>query len=755
MGPAPLGTLVRLIRGLAESTPDRDVSDSHLLQLYARRRDNDAFAALVHRHGRLVWSACRRVLRHDADAEDAFQATFLALARHARTIRAGEAIAGWLYRVARRVAVRASRDRDRRLTRQHTDMRPVQASPEDRLSCSELRALIDDELRHLPQKYQAPFLLCCLEGKTKVEAARQLGWKEGTVSGRLAEARRRLRWRLLRRGVTPAAALAATMVGNALEAAPGPLLTSTLRLVAEVSPIAVPARVALLSQGVASMSLSKGKLVSVVLVLGGLVAGGTSLMRQPAVAARPPADNVALAAPAPPEAPPDETRAPEPPPIPAADHRLDVILRRWHEALCKVEAATCELTRTDVDDTFNKTEVWRGSFKYLKPDYWSMEMHKKDTPAAFEKFVSRSLDLYVYVPSHKRIERFGLPVVPHVRHSLESQGPLCFGMPPAEAKKKFTWKLVKEDNSYIYLEVTPRTNKDEAGFQTARVTLHKDSFLPRQVWIRSGTETTWDIARVDTSVNLTRDDFEVVVPEGWRLHSVPTPPKKAEPEPPPPEPPVRSEPAERLDDVLRRMKHAVDQVESLSCELTRTYRHHAAETVTTVEGHFKFQKPNRAVLELRDKNAAAAIAEKNVCDGKRLYSYDSQKKVIRAIDDLSLLKKLPDHTLGAVALGMTLEDARRRYQVKVTKEDQWYLYLEMRPYAVGPPADFVQARLVLSKDTMLPRQFWSRLRNDDEVTWDVVRLRTGVELKPEEFEPTLPQGWRMDLRPSPDEVRMR
>src|SRR5260370_33859956 len=117
MGPAPLGTLVGLIRGLAASSPCTDMSDSHLLSRYARLRDNDAFAALLYRHGRLVWSVCCRVLRQEADAEDAFQATFLTLARHARSIRTGDGVASWLYRVAHRMAVTASRGRHRRRAR--------------------------------------------------------------------------------------------------------------------------------------------------------------------------------------------------------------------------------------------------------------------------------------------------------------------------------------------------------------------------------------------------------------------------------------------------------------------------------------------------------------------------------------------------------------------------------------------------------------------------------------------------------------
>jgi RNA polymerase sigma factor (sigma-70 family) len=177
---------------LADTAEGRDLEDGQLLQRYAGLRDGDAFAVLMQRYGRLVWSICRRVLRSDGDAEDAFQATFLTLARHASTIRANSALASWLCRVAHRLAVKAVRQRDtRRRTSERAAQRPALAQPNDDLSGRELEAVIDEELQRLPRSIR-PFLLCCVQGRSKAEAARQLGWKEGTVSGRLAEARKRM-----------------------------------------------------------------------------------------------------------------------------------------------------------------------------------------------------------------------------------------------------------------------------------------------------------------------------------------------------------------------------------------------------------------------------------------------------------------------------------------------------------------------------------------------------------------------------------
>src|SRR5262245_51932306 len=114
MAAAPLGTVLRHIRQLLGSEQAKDLSDAHLLQRFATCRDEAAFTALVQRHGRLVLSVCRLVLHHEQDAEDAFQATFLVLARRAASIRRAEAVGSWLYRVAYRIALKAGLDKAKR-----------------------------------------------------------------------------------------------------------------------------------------------------------------------------------------------------------------------------------------------------------------------------------------------------------------------------------------------------------------------------------------------------------------------------------------------------------------------------------------------------------------------------------------------------------------------------------------------------------------------------------------------------------------
>jgi RNA polymerase sigma factor (sigma-70 family) len=165
------------------------------------RRDEAAFAALVHRYGPLVLGVCRRVLGHEQDAEDAFQATFLVLARKAGAISKGDSMGGWLYQVACRIARRLKGQQARRRGRER-EVQEVPAPEETPLWVwRDLGVVLDEEVNLLPHKYRLPFILCYLDGKTNEEAARRLACPVGTLASRLAWARERLRVRLTRRGV--------------------------------------------------------------------------------------------------------------------------------------------------------------------------------------------------------------------------------------------------------------------------------------------------------------------------------------------------------------------------------------------------------------------------------------------------------------------------------------------------------------------------------------------------------------------------
>jgi RNA polymerase sigma factor (sigma-70 family) len=195
----PFGAVLRkLVTSQEAGGPD---TDGELLHRFATTRDEAAFATLVRRRGPMVLGVCQRVLGNLHAAEDAFQATFLALVRRAHHLDDRATLSSWLYTVAYHAAVRARGDAARRRYEERKVARmPRTLAMNDPVQAEE-RAVIDQELMRLPEKYRAPLVLCYLEGKTNQEAAALLGWTKGTVSGRLARARALLSRRLTKRGL--------------------------------------------------------------------------------------------------------------------------------------------------------------------------------------------------------------------------------------------------------------------------------------------------------------------------------------------------------------------------------------------------------------------------------------------------------------------------------------------------------------------------------------------------------------------------
>jgi RNA polymerase sigma factor (sigma-70 family) len=178
------------------STADPDPPDGALVERFATSRDEAAFAALVRRHGPAVLRVCLRVLRHHHDAEDACQATFLVLARQARSLRQHDSLAGWLYKVAYHLSVRLRASAERR---RRSERNVLPRTDDDPHAWDDLRPVLDEELARLPDKYRVPVLLCCLVGRTRDEAAGQLGWTLATLKMQLERGRQMLRTRLARR----------------------------------------------------------------------------------------------------------------------------------------------------------------------------------------------------------------------------------------------------------------------------------------------------------------------------------------------------------------------------------------------------------------------------------------------------------------------------------------------------------------------------------------------------------------------------
>ncbi|HKB42046.1 MAG TPA: sigma-70 family RNA polymerase sigma factor, partial [Gemmataceae bacterium] len=267
-------TIVRHVRQMMLPAQTQTLSDSQLLEHFQASRDEAAFAALMQRHSGLVWIICRRVLGHTQDAEDAFQATFLALSRQGGVIRKSEAVASWLHGTAYRVAMRAKRDASRR--RLHEGRaRPASGKTN---GCDEawreLQAALDEEVQRLPQRQHAVFVLRVLQGKSQEEAATCLGWKPGTISGTLARARQLLRARLARRGIELSALLAGLALTGQPTQAAATLAAGTLRLA--LGQAAVPLPVASLLKGVINAMFSTKRKALTALLLA-LVLSGAAL----------------------------------------------------------------------------------------------------------------------------------------------------------------------------------------------------------------------------------------------------------------------------------------------------------------------------------------------------------------------------------------------------------------------------------------------------------------------------------------------
>jgi RNA polymerase sigma factor (sigma-70 family) len=258
------------------------LTDGQLLECFLSRRDGAAMEALVRRHGPMVWSVCRRLLNHH-DAEDAFQATFLVLVRKAVSIVPREMVANWLYGVAHQTALKARATVAKRKgrERQMTDMPEPVSGPSNRTAAMEkalwpdLQPLLDQELSRLPDKYRAAIVLCDLDGKTRKEAARQLGLPEGTIASRLARARTMLAKRLSRYAPTISGGTLAVMLSqNASACVPAPVLSATIKTatVFAVGKTAaagvVSAKVVALTEGVLrTMLLTKLKITTAALMM--------------------------------------------------------------------------------------------------------------------------------------------------------------------------------------------------------------------------------------------------------------------------------------------------------------------------------------------------------------------------------------------------------------------------------------------------------------------------------------------------------
>jgi TIGR03009 family protein len=512
--------LARVGRVLTARPDDPDGADARLLARFRDHRDPDAFAGLVARHGPLVAAVCRRVAGDAHLADDAFQATFLVLARRAAAVRPPGAVRGWLYGVAVRTAHSARVRADRRLRRE----RPVAAvpdrsAPEHAAADPDTLRILDEEIGRLPDRLRAAVVLCELGGTPRRAAAVRLAVPEGTVSSRLATARRVLAGRLRARGVA-AGVLGALFTRAAAAAAATP---PRLDAAALLTPAVIAPQVSLLAnevtRGVLAGKVRAGVLVAVALA-GGLVTAGAPA---PVPAADP--------EPAPPprrveaKLPPPEPQAPAPKPKPAAappiDPAIAAHLAAWEKASAGTTNVRADFTLKKKGPAFEGERVFNGSVLFMSPRFFRMRMDDQDNPADYEAYICDGKSVYAYSGLNRTVIEFPLPKLagpPALGGGLASrllirvtgmwdQPPLLFvnRVMARALQDRFEVRLFKEDRFYVYLEFLPRTAAEKAEFEKVRVALILptagplyEPYAPAEVWVRkpNGDEETWRVIGV-------------------------------------------------------------------------------------------------------------------------------------------------------------------------------------------------------------------------------------------------------------------
>jgi TIGR03009 family protein len=217
-----------------------------------------------------------------------------------------------------------------------------------------------------------------------------------------------------------------------------------------------------------------------------------------------------------------------------------------------------------------------------------------------------------------------------------------------------------------------------------------------------------------------------------------------QPQPAQPPPAAADAAAQKLDTYLKQWEKAMLAVNSLAASLERIEVSATWKTKKTFTGWAAYLKPNRAMLEMVDKEKPKEVAEKIVITGSYIYQYAMAEKEVR-IHQLPPAKQgqVTEDSFLSFLFGMKAEEARRRYDLNLTKEDQWYVYVEIVPRTKEDKTAFLKARLVLHKDTFLPAQLWFVQANNDEVVWNIPQIQNKANLDPRRFEaPEIPAGWK-------------
>jgi RNA polymerase sigma factor (sigma-70 family) len=381
MAKEPLENVLDYIRQMVGAPGSQALTDQELLHDFAADRDESAFTILVQRHGPLVWGVCRRVLHQTQDAEDAFQATFVVLARKAGRIRWQADVGNWLYAVAWRVALKAKSDRNRRQLRASEFQDTLALETNGNSAGLEIRPVLDEELNRLPRKYRAPVVLHYLQGKTYAQAAETLGWPAGTVSTRLAQARHLLRRRLARRGIgLTSGVLTAALGQNAATAmVSSSLLDATVNAAtlyaAGQAGAVISTKVLTLTEGaMKAMFLAKLKTSAMILLALGVLSAGAGVLGSrvlPSVEAKAPTDGKSLVQVADADQPKEEKPKSEIDRLRQENGELRKELRALRDKVTALEMKLTPIEQTKQPVTYQGKTVdyWLQMFKDKDPEY--------------------------------------------------------------------------------------------------------------------------------------------------------------------------------------------------------------------------------------------------------------------------------------------------------------------------------------------------------------------------------------------------
>jgi RNA polymerase sigma factor (sigma-70 family) len=393
MAVTALTRVIHRLRSDALRDDGAGLADSELLECYIVHRDETAFEALVRRHGPMVFGVCRRILRNDADAEDAFQATFLVLVRKASSIRPRGMVSNWLYGVAHNTALKAKAMIHKRRTKETAAGTMPKADVNGEV-CTPLQTVVDAELALLPDKYRVPIVLCDLEGKTIKEAMRHLGWPQGTVASRLMRGRALLAKRLARHGmVLSAGLLAVTLAEGACASVPPTLAASTVQAATlfaagkAAAATGVSATAVALTEGVLrTMLLVKLKLAVTALVVAALLTTGAGVFTYRLLGAEWPP--VAQAGPQPTEPGTQEGKAE----LERAAHEL-----RLAEAQLEAARAQLEVAKAAYELARQKTKQAVKAIKFEGRIY----IHRSTNLGLFDPQQKKFVELKPLDPNHQ------------------------------------------------------------------------------------------------------------------------------------------------------------------------------------------------------------------------------------------------------------------------------------------------------------------------------------------------------------------